>query len=403
MFTGLPSEEFYRFGRALGSTIREVHSKLVIHGDVWPENILVNESKQPVLIDFGQAAFREAMGDDAQIEGRNRRYIAPEKTRSVGGDVYSLGGVLHYLATGENPPEEPPEAIDDLKDEITRTIRRRNDRLYKENRGAVDVIARCLRVSEQRTAHAHGVIEELDTFFATPSQAELSRAVTDLGIEGEQLGNNQLFRWMASLRVDALRTALSDMASGVYDLVGDHELIVAGLTQSMRLLGPRDQYLTISVPRIWRPDNLGVNGRFLSMNTVAAKRGAVVRRVFVITPADRKEANFRRIMDSQKRVVDELKELKDEELPGSYEVRVLDVSNEKGDEILKRGDHFGLLVKGKDEIAVFAEYRKNGSLSAVRFRAGQNFGLSDRREVFERCWNKATPLTDWIELAFDLK
>lgn len=387
-FTGLSGEEFYRHARALADAVRKVHSKLVIHGDIWPENIIVRQNGELVLIDFGQAVFREAMGDVVQIPGRNSRYIAAEKSRSVGGDVYSLGGVLHYLATGEDPPEKPAETIDDLKSAIADKIRTKNHRLYRENRGAVDVIARCLRQSERRTAHAHGVIEELDTFFDKPTETQLPQAVESIAFESQQLSSHELFRWMASLRVNALRADLSDMASGVYDLVGDHELIVAGLTQYIGLLREGDEYLTVSVPGIWHPENLGVNGRFLAMNTIAAQRGAVVKRLFVITPTDRDDPNFDHIMKSQR---DMIRELSEEDLSGHYEVRVLEVTQVEGENILKRGHHFGLLAKQGDEIAVFAEYRSDGSLAAVRFRAGLNL-VGGLREVFQEYWEQATPM-----------
>jgi hypothetical protein len=389
-FTGLDAPTFYRLARGLAEAVRQAHSKLVVHGDIWPENVLVSSEGAPILIDFGQAVFREAIGAALEIPGRNSRYIAPERLRSVGGDVYSLGGVLHYLATGDDPPDKLPGDIDELKAHIAVMIQVGNPKLYAVNRGVVDIIAHCLRTSDQRTAHAHGVIEELDTFFGEHDRGNVLEALRSVESDAKRIDDvgHELFRWMASLRVNALRATLSDMAGGVYDLVGDHEVIVSGLTQYLGLLGKGDEYLTVSIPRFWYPRNLGVNGRFLSMNTLASQRGAVVRRLFVVTESDRKDSEFQPMIMAQRSV------LRDPAVLASrvcYEVRMLAVTDFEGTGIMKNGHHFGLLVKGNDEVAIFPEYRADGSLAAVRFRAGSNL-VGGLRDVFEDYWHRAQPL-----------
>ncbi|MGC2695018.1 MAG: hypothetical protein WA738_04430, partial [Candidatus Angelobacter sp.] len=357
--------------------------------DIWPENILVTSHK-PILIDFGQAVFREAVGATVEIPGRNSRYIAPEKVRSVGSDIYSLGGIMHYLATGEDPPANPSPDIDVLKVEIEKTVRRTNPLLYQENCGAVDIISRCLRRSDQRTAHVHAVVEELDTFFGERAKTTVTEALKSAAPEGNHLdkGGHELFRWMASLRVNALQATLTDMAGGVYDLVGDHETIVTGLTQYLGLLEKNDEYLTISVPRFWYPKNLGINGRFLSMNTLAAQRGAIVKRLFVITDSDRKAADFQSMIEAHKKVLSQISGLA---LKGRYEVRVSDVTESEEKDIMRKGHHFGLLVRGDDEVAIFPQYRTDGSLAAVRFRAGRDL-VGGLRYTFEEYWDRSDDL-----------
>jgi serine/threonine protein kinase len=390
-FVGLNAHMFYKLGRALAESVRKAHSKLVVHGDIWPENILISSNGDPILIDFGQAVFREAIGASREIPGRNSRYIAPEKIRSVGGDVYSLGGVLHYIATGEDPLQELPSDIDILKSKTAETIKRTNDALYTENRGAVDIIAHCLRTSDQRTAHAHGVVEELDTFFGKHDRGTVEDALRSVQTEAKRVdnGGHELFRWMASLRVNALRATLSDMSGGVYDLVGDHEVIVSGLTQYLGLLGDGDKYLTVSVPNFWYARNLGLNGRFLSMNTLASQRGAIVKRLFVVTETDRRNPEFQPMITAQKMVLDETSALA---LKGRYEVKILDVTESERKDLVKKSHHFGLMARGDGEVAIFPEYRVDGSLAAVRFRAGSDL-VGGLREIFEDYWHKAKELT----------
>lgn len=98
---------------SLSDVLAAVHQRRVLHKDVAPSNILVDEDAQKAyLIDFGIAArlSQEAQVDagSAAIEG-TLAYIAPEQTgrmnRAVDlrADLYSLGAVLYEMLT-DRPP-----------------------------------------------------------------------------------------------------------------------------------------------------------------------------------------------------------------------------------------------------------------------------------------------------------
>lgn len=86
------------------------HRVGVLHRDIKPPNILINEDSRPVLIDFGSARFEAAEATSTSITFHTPPYAAIEqyvKTYPQGPwtDVYALGVVMHECITGEKPPE----------------------------------------------------------------------------------------------------------------------------------------------------------------------------------------------------------------------------------------------------------------------------------------------------------
>jgi serine/threonine protein kinase len=87
-----------------------LHGRGVVHQDLTPRNVLVDESGRPRLIDFGLARLRDAWADQADgPSGGTLAYMAPEQARgevaNLGphSDVFALGAVLYFLLTGGPP------------------------------------------------------------------------------------------------------------------------------------------------------------------------------------------------------------------------------------------------------------------------------------------------------------
>jgi eukaryotic-like serine/threonine-protein kinase len=85
------------------------HRKGVIHGDVKPANILINAEGRVKLSDFGMARVSHSNSGSGQLLG-TPAYWCPEqimgRPQDARSDIFSLGGVLYEMLTGESPFED---------------------------------------------------------------------------------------------------------------------------------------------------------------------------------------------------------------------------------------------------------------------------------------------------------
>lgn len=108
--------------------VAAAHDAGVVHGDLTPNNILLDLNGRIVVTDFGFATYsQKPTTDDAAFEsiaspGGTLGIAAPEQISPAFGtigfttDIYAIGGLAFYLLTGQSP-HDSSSLLDTVADE----------------------------------------------------------------------------------------------------------------------------------------------------------------------------------------------------------------------------------------------------------------------------------------------
>jgi eukaryotic-like serine/threonine-protein kinase len=104
----LPIDEAIAYAIEIARALGAAHARAIVHRDIKPQNVLVDEEGSAKVTDFGIARSLEEEGltADGRVLGTTD-YVSPEQAlgHDVDGqsDIYSLGIVLFEMLTGDVP------------------------------------------------------------------------------------------------------------------------------------------------------------------------------------------------------------------------------------------------------------------------------------------------------------
>ena len=119
----IAQEQALCYIKQAAEALQYVHTKGILHLDIKPANIMINQSGKAVLIDFGISKHydSEGKGTSSSTQGYSSGY-SPIEQMTPGGlkqftpptDIYALGATLYKIISGTTPPTST-----DLADEET--------------------------------------------------------------------------------------------------------------------------------------------------------------------------------------------------------------------------------------------------------------------------------------------
>lgn len=176
---------------ALG--LNHSHGKGVLHCDLKPANVLLDQDMRPRLADFGQSRLSHEQTPSLGT----LFYMAPEQADlnalpDARWDVYAIGAILHCMLTG-SPPYRTPQTVSDLDTSANLTDRlaryretimksyapRAHHRIPGIDRALVNIVDRCLA---KRPSDRYGNVQQVIQAIERRQAARVRRPTVLLGI-----------------------------------------------------------------------------------------------------------------------------------------------------------------------------------------------------------------------------
>ena len=128
----LPTAEALRLGGEIANALDYAHREGVVHLDIKPENVLLQDG-HAIVADFGIARAMSTSGEAPPPDGEPMLgtpiYMSPEQRRgdaTIDGrsDIYSLGCVIYEMITGTRPPLDRARLIEHGSRGVVRVVER---------------------------------------------------------------------------------------------------------------------------------------------------------------------------------------------------------------------------------------------------------------------------------------
>jgi nucleotide-binding universal stress UspA family protein len=237
----LPPDEVASVGAKIAFALHDIHRQHVIHLDLKPSNVILR-GDDAVLIDFGLSRhdqLPDLVQQDTEGPVGTGAYVSPEQVLGDRGDprsdLFALGVILYFLATGEHPFGEPQRA-DNWRWRLWRDAVPPRGRNPAVPPWLQEIILRCLEVvPEARYATAAQLAFDLQHPEQVPLTERAVRTRRDSAL-------TVLWRWLRITRNPPLRfrravaSHLADapIVLAAIDLEPGHEALSQALAVAVR-------------------------------------------------------------------------------------------------------------------------------------------------------------------------
>jgi eukaryotic-like serine/threonine-protein kinase len=175
--------------------LHHAHTRGLVHRDIKPDNILLDASGSPCIVDFGLALKEESFGQGKGLMG-TPLYMSPEQASGEGhrvdgrSDIFSLGVILYEMLAGRRPFEAKNVMmlLQIIKMVEVKPLRQINSKIDKElERICLKALSRKLL---DRYATAADMAADLRSFLASgPVPSGNVQSAPSVNIEGNKSGS----------------------------------------------------------------------------------------------------------------------------------------------------------------------------------------------------------------------
>ena len=168
----LPEEEALRYIQRIGEALSFMHTHQMLHLDLKPSNVMLNDIGDPVIIDFGLSKQYDENGipeSSTTVGGGTPGYAPIEQASYREGegfpvtmDIYALGATLYKMLIGQRPPEADRILNDGFPDDAFNGI----------SQSTIDIVRKAMAIRKaDRYQSADDFLAALGHPVAEPTQA----------------------------------------------------------------------------------------------------------------------------------------------------------------------------------------------------------------------------------------